>query len=95
MANLHQKFRGLCVCTEIDLFENARQTFNDVLVNETYTKSLDRVILEEDPDKKIPNAVLIINEVQMSDRGIYKCIAFSNVTKTEESVEVMVRIKGK
>lgn len=56
---------------------------------------MDRVILEEDPDKKIPNAVLIINEIQMSDRGIYKCVAFSNITKSEESVEVMVRIKGK
>ncbi|KAI7815340.1 neuroplastin [Rhyzopertha dominica] len=63
--------------------------------NETYTESRGRVTLQEDPDKKIPNAVFIINSIEMSDRGVYKCIAQSNVTEQREVEETMVRVKDK
>lgn len=63
--------------------------------NLTYTTSDGRIKLLDDPEKHIPNAILQIDAIEMTDRGLYKCTARSNVTDEEESDECMVRVKGK
>lgn len=65
-----------------------------VLNNKTYTESEDRIILQKD-ERDIPNAVFIINEVQMSDRGEYVCLAYSNLTGSRVDSTSMIRIKDK
>lgn len=63
--------------------------------NITYTASEGRIQLLEDPEKHIPNAILQIDAVEMTDRGVYTCIARSNLTNEEDSDTCMVRVKGK
>lgn len=61
--------------------------------NITYTTSDDRIKLLED-ERHIPNAILQIDAIEMTDRGEYTCIARSNVTNEEETDIAMVRVKG-
>lgn len=47
------------------------------LENVTYDKSEGRVLLEPN-EKNLTNAVLMINEVTLDDRGNYSCIGFNS-----------------
>lgn len=61
--------------------------------NLTYTTSEGRIKLLED-ERHIPNAILQIDAIEMTDRGEYTCIARSNLTDEEDKDIAMVRVKG-
>ncbi|KAL1449209.1 hypothetical protein WDU94_000426 [Cyamophila willieti] len=66
--------------------------------NTSYLRSQDRVKLSENPDKKgIANAVLQIDEANMSDRGHYYCHGNNIATRVFKPNEatVYVRVKDK
>lgn len=60
--------------------------------NETYYSSQGRVILR--PHGEVPNAVLVIQEATMEDRGLYSCNA-TNANNFTDGAAVYVRVKGK
>lgn len=63
--------------------------------NHSYTESNERVILELDPERDIDNSYLIIEKIDMYDRGVFTCIATSPVTGLElDRSTCMVRVKG-
>jgi hypothetical protein len=64
-----------------------------VLGNETLIDSKDRYILKE--DRGVVNAILIIEEARMEDRGDFYCVA-TNLASAANSTEakVFVRVKG-
>lgn len=64
------------------------------LENTTYTESAVNVTLEADEESKIPNTVLIAENINMTNRGEYKCLASSDVTGESAESITMVRIKG-
>lgn len=64
--------------------------------NRTYEESEDRVVLERDEEKGVDNAVLIIQEADLSDRGVYTCIGIrQSEPDIVDSDDTMVRIKDK
>ena len=60
--------------------------------NETYYSDQGRVILK--PHGGVPNALFIIEEATMEDRGLYNCSA-TNANNFTDSAAVYVRVKGK
>lgn len=65
--------------------------------NLTISSTTDRYILKPD-EHNIENALLIIENVSLEDRGEYKCIGRNAATdngKTEASDVSFVRVKGK
>jgi hypothetical protein len=60
--------------------------------NETYYSSRGRVILK--PHEEVPNALFVIEEATMDDRGLYSCIA-TNANNYTDSATSYVRVKGK
>lgn len=66
-------------------------------MNETYTESRDRVILEDyvDDGKTIENGVFIIEKVNKDDRGIITCVADDLLNNVTAKSECMLRIKDK
>ena len=65
--------------------------------NYTYTESSGRVTLTED-DNKIPNAVIIVDNIVLEDRGNFTCIAKNMATKYAKyqpaESTTFVRVKG-
>lgn len=62
--------------------------------NETYTESRDRVKLLPD-ERNITNSILVIEEIEMTDRNEYTCIGSNEVPKTRDESKAFVRIKDK
>jgi len=62
--------------------------------NETFEESGERVQLLRDEEKEVDNAIFLINEASMDDRGVYTCVAETNIGKIV-SHETIVRIKDK
>ncbi|KDR06553.1 Basigin [Zootermopsis nevadensis] len=60
--------------------------------NETFYRSRDRVMLQE--HNGVANALFVIKEAAMEDRGLYSCIA-TNANNSTDSAEVNVRVKDK
>jgi hypothetical protein len=60
--------------------------------NETYYSGQGRVILK--PQGNVPNALFVIEEATMEDRGLYSCSA-TNANNFTDSATVYVRVKGK
>jgi len=60
--------------------------------NETYYSSQGRVILK--PHDEIPNALFVIEEATMEDRGTYSCNA-TNANNFTDGAAVYVRVKDK
>jgi len=60
--------------------------------NQTYYSSDDRVLLGS--FENVPNALLVIKEATMEDRGMYSCNA-TNANNFTEGVTAYVRVKGK
>lgn len=60
--------------------------------NETYYSGQGRVILK--PQGDVPNALFVIEEATMDDRGLYSCNA-TNANNYTDSATVYVRVKGK
>lgn len=60
--------------------------------NQTYYSSDDRVLL--DSFENVPNALLVIKEATMEDRGMYSCNA-TNANNFTEGVTAYVRVKDK
>ncbi|GJQ65988.1 putative immunoglobulin [Trypoxylus dichotomus] len=63
--------------------------------NEIYTNSSGNVKLQEDPEKKIPNAILIIEKVNMTNRGTYTCRGYSSIIDKTVEDHTLVRIKDR
>lgn len=59
--------------------------------NETYYGSRDRVVLQE--HNGVTNALFVIKEATMEDRGSYSCNALG-VNNITDSATVYVRVKG-
>jgi hypothetical protein len=59
--------------------------------NETYSRSRDRILLQE--HNGVPNALFVIKEATMEDRGSYSCNAI-NANNSTDSATVYVRVKG-
>lgn len=60
------------------------------------SSSFDRYILKPD-ENNVENALLVIENVSLEDRGEYKCIgrnAATEIGKTEASDVSFVRVKG-
>lgn len=70
-----------------------------ILGNETYEESRGRITLAED-ERKIKNAVLIIDTVILEDRQTYNCtgtndaIKYGNAGYPEAQEYIYVRVKG-
>lgn len=62
---------------------------------EVYTNSSGNVKLQEDPEKKIPNAILIIEKVNMTNRGNYTCRGHSAILNKTVEDHTLVRIKDR
>lgn len=60
--------------------------------NETYYSGQGRVILK--PQGNVPNALFVIEEATMEDRGLYSCSA-TNANNFTDSATVYVRVKDK
>ncbi|XP_044735043.1 basigin [Chrysoperla carnea] len=65
--------------------------------NATYPNGPDkRVSLHKDEETGMENAILVLENIQLTDRGTYKCIARNKVTlEVEDDSESFVRIKDK
>lgn len=86
-----EKLRIACqvLGNPIIVWEVGNMTYNG---SETDT----RITLHKDEEKDIPNAILVIQAIELSDRGAYRCVAINSVTKEEDSYsESFVRVKGK
>jgi hypothetical protein len=93
-----QGFPKLCVVT---LHSNHHENleFHKQLIlsfcfssgNETYYTSRDRVFLQE--HNGVANALFVIKEAVMEDRGLYSCIA-TNANNSTDSATANVRVKG-
>lgn len=62
--------------------------------NEIYSNSTGNVVLKEDPERRIPNAILIIENVNMTNRGNYTCRGYSAILNKTVEDHTLVRIKG-
>lgn len=63
--------------------------------NETYENSTERVKLEDDKESQIPNAILVIDSVDLSDRNEYTCYAKTKFSATYDAKSsTYVRVKG-
>ncbi|XP_022912966.1 neuroplastin [Onthophagus taurus] len=60
-----------------------------------YSSSSGHVTLLPDPEKNITNAVLLIDNVNITHKGPYKCIGRSLITNETVFDEAMVRVKDK
>lgn len=60
--------------------------------NETYNRSRDRIMLQE--HNGVPNALFVIKEATMEDRGLYSCNA-TLANNSTDSATVYVRVKDK
>lgn len=65
-----------------------------ILVNETYTESRDRVKLSTDDSTKVPNTILIVEDITPDDKGVYTCMGTRNETGESVKHETIVRVKG-
>ncbi|KAK9727905.1 Immunoglobulin I-set domain [Popillia japonica] len=63
--------------------------------DDVYSNSTGIVKLQEDAEKKIPNAVLIIENVNMTNRGNYTCRGHSAIQNKTVVDHTLVRIKDK
>jgi len=65
--------------------------------NETYDESRGRVKLEEDPEKKVPNAVFIIDEITVDDQQKeLTCTGISKNTNESSNPSMgLIRVKDK
>lgn len=81
-------------CTVVGTDPKLSWAFHNLTINST----TDRYILKPD-DNNVENALLIIENVSMNDRGEFKCIGRNAATeylkKTEASDTSYVRVKGK
>lgn len=94
METQRQRCRGLSVSQNIlTLLVISYIVFVITVGNITYTTSDGRIKLLED-ERHIPNAILQIDAIEMTDRGEYTCIARSNLTDEEDKDIAMVRVKG-
>lgn len=57
-------------------------------------ESKDRVELLADEETQIPNTIFVIENIQMSDRGVYTCVANSSLSSHLIRSATMVRVKG-
>lgn len=86
-------FAGMYI---IQFFLNSSYFFISIdLVNETVEENTDRIKLFNDTEKNVEKAIFVIDDVQLSDRGVYKCIGYSKLLNKTVEAQVMVRIKGK
>lgn len=71
-----------------------------VIDDQVYEESKGRIVLAED-DRKIKNAYLYIEQVDLDDRKLYNCtgtnvaIKFGNANYTEAQEYIYVRVKGR
>nr|XP_018906801.1 PREDICTED: basigin isoform X1 [Bemisia tabaci] len=65
-------------------------------VNDTlYPASSGRVNLLEDTERKVPNAVLILDSAVRGDKGQYSCIAINPKNQLNMTADITVYVKGK
>lgn len=65
------------------------------VINETIEENTDRIKLLNDTDKGIEKAILVVDKVELSDRGEYKCIGYSKRLDKTVEAKVNIRVKDK